>query len=134
METVIHENYLKLMSPEDRKSLGQMTADEAVQACDTRIEKGLHKLIELELHRSGICYFHQRMDKPSGGKKGWPDFTFCIAGIPFAIECKTATGRVSDEQTEILCALRKNGWNAHVVRSFEQFCVVIEDTMRRCSI
>ena len=62
-----------------------------------------------------------------GTKRGWPDL---VLPLPpplhgLAIEMKSTTGRVSEEQTGWLEHLAECGWSCHVCRSAEDARLVI---------
>jgi len=131
MTKIIPESWLKLMRPEDRKAMGKagLTADEAYAKFADRSEKDLHKLIWAELTRRGIVVIHSRMDRRSTTAKGIPDFCFALPGtaygIPIAVEVKTATGQLTREQKITMELMEKNGWETHVVRSFDEFLKIL---------
>jgi hypothetical protein len=47
--------------------------------------------------------------------------TFVLRGVPMACELKTKRGVVSSEQEATLAAMRLDGWQVRVCRSFEEF-------------
>lgn len=118
---VLPENILRCMTPADRKAIGQQTAAEASETFDARQEKQLHRLIEAELTRRGVVVIHSAMHRRTTTAKGVPDFLFAIKGVPYAIEAKTATGRIREEQAWMLARMKENGWHCAIVRSFEEF-------------
>ena len=89
---------------------------------DAGEEKQLQRLCELELSRCGIEFLH--MSYRAREKRGWPDLTFCVVGRPFAIELKTATGQLSQDQRQVLAAMEANGWLVRIVRSFDDFRMI----------
>lgn len=120
---VIPASFLKCMASKDRAQFGKggMTSEEAIVAFAGREEKNLHKLIYADLTRQGIVLIHSRMDKRATTRKGLPDFCFVRRGTPIAIEVKTTTGNLRPEQLSTILQMERNGWECHVVRSFEEF-------------
>ena len=114
-----------MMSDRDRKALGVLTPDQRVAKVEGMAEKELQGLCEQELSRRGIVYLH--LSFRAREKIGWPDLTFVIAGRPYAIELKTATGRLAFDQAAMLNRMEGNGWHTHVCRSFERFVEIITE-------
>jgi len=82
-------------------------------------ENALQRLCELELNRRGIKYLH--LSYRAREKAGWPDLTFALPGRPMAVELKTATGKPSNVQIEMLSSMKANGWETYVLRELEVF-------------
>lgn len=120
--TFLPDNFLKRMSPEDRKALGKagVTNEEAVKKFALKKEKELHDQIEQFLRLHGVTYRHDRMDRKTTGTVGWPDFTFVWRGIPIALECKLPSGLVTPEQAKVINGLTNDGWKVRVVYSLGQ--------------
>ncbi len=114
-----------MMSANDRKALGVLTMDECRVKHEAQEEAPLQRLCEQELYRRGIMAHH--LSFRAREQTGYPDLTFVIAGKPFAIELKTATGKVSEAQAWMLGRMKDNGWSCHVCRSFEQFREIIKE-------
>jgi hypothetical protein len=91
-------------------------------------EKQLQTLCESELHRRGVAFLH--LSPRARERVGWPDLTFVIGGIPFAIELKSADGVVSEEQEACLSLMAENGWRVAVIRSMEAFLGFINQEVR----
>ena len=98
----------------------------------TESERDLQRLCELDLSRRGIPFLH--LSYRAREKAGWPDLTFVrpnnsnvadIPGIPWAIELKSATGRLSKEQERLLADLSGSGWRTAVVRDFAEWRRVV---------
>ena len=122
-QVIVSDKIAKLMSPADRKALGVLLPAEREARHDVKDEKTLQRLCESELNRRGIVYLH--LPFRAREKIGWPDLTFVIGGIPYAIELKTATGTLSPGQKEMLRRMNKNGWYVDICRSFEEFIEII---------
>jgi len=104
---------------------------------DLRRESELQRDCENELSLRGIEYLH--LSIKARERKGWPDLTFsvpfhregwrcptcCARGRHYAVELKTATGRLSDDQKRVLARMQANGWLVRVVRTFEDFRALI---------
>ena len=106
----------------------------------TGLERDLQRLCEQELSRRGIWWLH--LSPRAREKAGVPDLLFTIwtdmelrpilgndcreqFGQGWAIELKTATGRLSAEQKTTLERMAQNGWRTAVVRSYEEFREVV---------
>ena len=120
----IPQDILLRMRPEDRAATGQLTPQEITDKHEAKREKELQQQCETYLTRHAIEYLH--LSHRAREKKGWPDLTMAVNGTPLAIELKTATGRLSDDQTSVLAAMRRNGWSVHIVRSYQEFVRVVE--------
>jgi len=84
---------------------------------DLRRESELQRDCENELSLRGIEYLH--LSIKARERKGWPDLTFsvpfhregwrcptcCARGRHYAVELKTATGRLSDDQKRVLARI-----------------------------
>lgn len=82
-------------------------------------ESELQKACETWLRYHGVTYLH--LSPMAREKIGWPDLVFCYGKKPFAVELKTATGKVTERQLEMLSGLAKDGWNVAVIRSQAAF-------------
>jgi hypothetical protein len=90
-------------------------------------EGDLHDQILSECKRRLWPAVHSRMDMATTTARGCPDFViFADAGRVFAIECKTAKGKLTPEQMGWKMLLERNGHRYALVRSFEDFLGVIE--------
>ena len=88
-------------------------------------EKIIQKAITSCLDRLGIPHICPPMYMRSTLPVGWPDLTFVVKGIPYAVEVKTAVGKRSKEQIEMHERLSRHGWHVHTVRSLDEFLKVI---------
>ena len=120
-----------LMSPADRKATGERTIEDLQGAYESGLEAGLQKLCEQELSRRGIEHLH--LSPKAREKKGWPDLTFTLKlttngaqAIPMAVELKTATGRLSDDQLDRLTKMQRNGTCVRIIRSYDAFCALLD--------
>ena len=99
---------------------------EAVPADAVSDEGELHDQILSECRLRLWPCVHSRMDMPSTTAKGCPDFiVFADAGQVFAIECKTAKGKLTPEQLGWQMLLERNGHRYVVIRSFSEFLELI---------
>lgn len=121
MKTVIPQNIIDRMRPEDRAHLGKAgrTTTELVQADRQRREKELHHDIVRYLNILGIPFCHARMDKKSGITVGWPDFSFPYKGVFVAWEAKTITS-LSPAQFSVRDAILKHGGQYKVIRELSE--------------
>ena len=118
----------RMMRPEDRKAAGIVLPEEAQAKHEARQERELQTLCERELNRRGIAYLH--LSPRARERAGWPDLVFVVEGIPYAVELKTAAGRLTPEQRQMLQGMAANGWRTHVVRDFESFHALLTHRRR----
>lgn len=109
--TVLPEHILRLMSSQDRKSLGKgaMTADEAVQKFSAKREKEMHDIFSQWLNLNGIPFIHARTDKRSTIQVGWPDFTVIHKGRAVCVEFKMPYAKIDVKQFETIDRLQREG-------------------------
>ena len=102
-----------------------MPADEKrMKKNSAKLEKDLQRLCEQELSRRNIVYLH--LSPMAREKQGWPDLVFASAGIPCAVELKSATGKLSDDQQKTLALMARNGWITAVIRTFTDFLAFLK--------
>ena len=116
---VIPDHILTKMKPEDRpKGKIGMTTEEATAKAEVQKERELHRMISDYIGMRGVQWIiHQPMNKRSQLAPGTPDFLFCYRGQAVAIEAKTATGKLSDEQKEATNKMYMDGWFCRVAHS-----------------
>jgi len=108
----------------------------------TGLERDLQRLCEQELSRRGILWY-LHLSPRAREKAGVPDLIFSVPChskevcewigapcpdtwvTPWAIELKTATGRLSEAQKRTLSDMEADGWHTAVVRSYEEFREVV---------
>lgn len=122
---IVPDRLARLMSPADRRALGTLLPEERAAKIEAGREAVLQRLCEQELSRRGIVFLH--LSPRAREKKGWPDLTFALAGRPFAVELKMLGGRLSEDQQRLLARMAVNGWQTHVIRSFDTFIALLED-------
>lgn len=87
------------------------------------LEKNIQKACNAYLRARNIPFIH--LSVKAREAKGWPDLTFFVNGNAYAVELKTKTGRLSDEQKKELLRLQLNGVFCYVCRSFDEFIAAI---------
>lgn len=121
---LIPDKWLRLMSAEDRKSLGKagLTLVEVFAKEEAKSERELHKMIGNLLRQRSIEFVESRMDKRTTQKRGVPDFLMAIEGQACAIEVKYGNGKLSEEQATMLHKLEisPNKWRVVVIRSVDE--------------
>lgn len=117
-------NVIRCMNPADRKAVGVQPPDEIQVGIDVAAEKVLQRDCENWLRLHGVEALH--LSHRAREKSGWPDLTFAIDGRPYAVELKTATGRLSTDQERVLSRLKANGWQTAVVRSLPGFLELLQ--------
>lgn len=124
---------VEIMSPEDRKALGQKTVAERSARADLQLEREIHRLIDLELNRRNIVGIHSRTDKKTSQQVGVPDYLMALwdsergCARPVAVEVKLPGGKLSDDQIVMRDRMVRDGWEYHVVYSLEEFKSVLSE-------
>lgn len=94
---------------------------------DEHPESDLHEKIRAECVRRGWVALHGSMAHRAWRPLGEPDFiVFAPGGVVYCLECKTRTGKLTNEQAGMLAWLRRLGHRAEVVRSFEEFLAIVD--------
>lgn len=134
---LLSDKWLRLVSPQDRATLGLKTFEDMAKEAWAKTEKQLQKQIVQYLSLRGIEVIRSRMDKRTTGTKGTPDLIFSVRGpngipMPCAFEVKMDTGVVSRAQNDMLQRLKTspNAWNVRVVRNF----IEVVDFMREIGL
>jgi hypothetical protein len=122
MSTVLPNNILMRLRPEDRAKLGKagMTAEEAEAAFVAKNESELQSIIQTTLQRHGIFVIRNRMDKRPTVAVGVPDLLFSINGQAVAWEVKMPGRKPTQEQVEAMDWMKRNGWEVSVIRSYDE--------------
>lgn len=95
---------------------------EAVISKAAKNERELHYQLLDECAKLGWIALHGSMAARTHRTEGEPDFVIIAnAGRVFFVECKTAAGKFSKEQTAMLAHARKLGHTIHVVHTLEEF-------------
>jgi hypothetical protein len=89
------------------------------------VEADTQKICETELFRRKIAFIH--LSPKAREKKGWPDLTFVLMGVPIACELKSSLGKLSKEQIEMLTMMKANGWHVYLIREAKHFISVLND-------
>lgn len=112
--------------PPPRASEGPPARREAVPRVQTRTgaERELQRDCETWLRRQNIEYLH--LSPRARERRGWPDLTFAVRGVPFAVELKAAGGQLTAEQAECLTRLAGNGWRTAVLRSVAALVALVD--------
>ena len=132
----------RLLSPEDRKTLGKSaaTAEEVLARGRVKAERDLQNLIDSLLRLKGIVAIRSRMDVATTNNKGTPDFLFAITCVnrwskwtthAIALEVKMPSERkkLSEDQTKMRLAMcmEPNAWETYVVESVDE----VREILRR---
>jgi hypothetical protein len=90
-------------------------------------ERDLHDDIEALCKSRGYLYRHDRMDRPTTGQVGWPDWTIFMPGARVVfLECKSRRSKATAEQLSNLAHARKMGFAAHIVDNYSDALEIIE--------
>lgn len=99
-----------------------------VNKADAKLEKQLESMVENYLRVNEYEFLH--LSFRSREKKGWPDISTVINGVPLFIELKSATGKLSEDQIRVLAKLKDQGAWVVVATTFEEVHRVIEKARR----
>ena len=113
---VFPEAFLRAMSAEDRRAIGQPTMAEAV-AQQRGQERELKRDVLNWLNLQGCYVFTQGMHTRTGGRCGTPDILACVQGRFLAIELKVADGRLEPAQATEIERIRTAGGCAIVAHT-----------------
>lgn len=122
----LNDNMLRLMNPEDRKSLGLRTKAEVLARGIIKAERDLQKQIASLLGLREIVYCWHRMDRKSHATPGWPDFTFSVRmgvmQIPCAWECKLPGKELEPHQAKLKQQMTTwpNGWRYRTIHCLDE--------------
>lgn len=85
-------------------------------------ESELHRLITQDIRRRGWLCCHGAMHKSTKRTLGEPDYhVLAPRGRHFMVECKTATGKLSEDQQHFIAQADQLGHPVYVVRSFDEY-------------
>lgn len=122
MSTITHAQYLEMLTRVGQSEIRQQDGD------GVPLEAPLHKAIMdwCDSQWPRWRYVHARMDKRSTTGNGVADFViFGPYPACFVVECKTRTGKLSEDQMCWIEEMRLLGWVVHVVRSFKEFLTLV---------
>jgi hypothetical protein len=128
---VLPDSFLRCLPADERKRLGQRTAEEVLRNGVVTSEKQLQTQIVQLLRLKGIEPLVPTFGKATRIKAGWPDITFCVnqsfGGC--AWEVKIGDGKLSDEQKQMAVRLMSppNGWRYAVVRSIDDALAILKE-------
>lgn len=118
----IPANILRCMKIEDRKALKVQTPEEFVTLKADKAEKALQKQCEGWLRYHDIEFLH--LSFRARERIGWPDLVFANPfdnGRMYAVELKSAQGKLTEEQRNCLDRLGRNGAKTLLIRSLDEF-------------
>lgn len=127
------ERMLRLMSVQDRASIGQKTKAEVLEQGEVKSERQLQGMIVNLLRLRGIEPLWHRCDKKGRATVGWPDITFAVQtgrytynneprftqSIPCCWEVKL-NGKLSEDQRKMMETLVLGGWRWRLIRSVDE--------------
>lgn len=122
-------NLLRRMDKAERDALGKngLLPEERQAKMDVKLEKELQNYIVSYCARNDWIFFRQRMDRKATSTLGQPDFIiFPGDNKTLLIECKTASGRISDVQAQLFHRFEKRGYTVHLVRSYVAFFALLK--------
>lgn len=130
------DNIRKCLPQSEKQKLGKagLTMAEITAKSEVVAEREMHKQFSnwLNLHR--IFFIHSRMDRPSSQNLGVPDFVFSVlrksTAIPAAVEFKTPSGVLSDDQLTCIARMQDNGWMVRVAKSVDGAIRFVTELMR----
>lgn len=94
-------------------------------------EKVLQEQVANWLRQRNIWFCRSRMDRKTSNGLGTPDFLFAWPTcdnhhMPVGVECKSETGRLTDEQEKARCEMRECGWYHLTIRSLPELRELLE--------
>ena len=90
-------------------------------------EGDLHDDVEKLCLSEGWLYRHDRMDKPTTGQVGWPDFTIFFPGRKaLFLELKAKDTKTTTKQLEKLAHARKFGFVAGIADNMDDVMLLIQ--------
>lgn len=96
---------------------------EAPRKAKPQRESELHRLITQDIRRRGWLCCHGAMHAATKRTPGEPDFhVLAPKGRHFMVECKTTTGKLSDDQVWFSNKASDLGHSVWVIRSFSEWC------------
>jgi hypothetical protein len=124
---VFPEHFLRCMSKEDRRAIGQSTMAEAGVQYQRGQERALKRDALNWLNLQGCYVFTQGMHRKTGGKCGTPDILVCMppTGHFLAIELKVAGRRLEPAQAGEIERIRAAGGCAIVAHTLQDVIVGI---------
>jgi hypothetical protein len=97
----------------------------------TREVKDLHDPFKLLLDGKRIPFVYSRPDKPTGQRKGLPDFIFAVAGIPVAIEFKLPGKKPRKDQRDCMAEMEANGWQVSVQTDLQAAWAIVLEILNK---
>lgn len=82
-------------------------------------EKEMHRQFGQWLNQKGMIFREDRMDKPTTGPVGWPDFTICHNGKTVFVEMKTPGKMPTEEQRCYRARLESAGFTFELAYSVQ---------------
>lgn len=119
------DSFRSKIQKEDRKSIGIVTISEAQEKNDRLLENKMHNQFIQWLRLRGLDFIHARTDRKSTIEKGWPDFSVVYNGNVVMIEFKTQSGKLSEDQENVIKRLMVHGNDVHV-------CTSVQDAIGFC--
>jgi hypothetical protein len=99
--------------------------------------------LKLKYENRGLCFSHHSpnetisiIDKKvmfqqnkftlMGRKLGFPDLMILCKGKILFIEFKSLSGKLSENQKEVINSLEKQGFKTYIIRTFEEFKQILD--------
>jgi hypothetical protein len=73
-----------------------------------------------------VPFYHSRSDKAATIDRGAPDFCLIYKGKPILIECKSKTGKLTEDQRNWIYCSELQGVTVHIIRSMEEFFELVK--------
>lgn len=118
---------LERMRGSRSRELARPDKNESADGCSREIEELHYPIIEFcNNQHPKWKYIHSRPDQRSTIGEGVQDFTiFAPGGRVFLIECKTRTGKPSEDQRNWAHEMEMIGWIVQIVRSYKEFLELV---------
>lgn len=126
MSNATHADYLMMIARVERNRRKGNPAAE-VEA-DPGPETNLHNSIIRECIDRRWIHFHGSTADATQRTLGEPDFILLLPNGRFLlVECKSATGKLSEDQQTMVQWAKILGHKIHIVRSFSEFLAIIKE-------
>jgi VRR-NUC domain-containing protein len=129
---VFPEHFLRCMSKEDRRAIGQPMMAEAEAQYQRGQERELKRDVLNWLNLQGCYVFSQGTHTRTGGRCGTPDILACVppTGRFLAIELKVAGGRLEPAQATEIERIRAAGGRAIVAHTIRDVIAGVAETRK----
>lgn len=113
----LNDKQLAMIDKRDRPKGYGLTRAEAIEKNEAQAEKEMHDQFSAWLRINEIEAAHGAFGRKTGFTPGWPDYSFAVDGKAVAVEFKTESGKLTEEQQKMFPRMESNGWKICIARS-----------------